>query len=179
VDEESQLFLRVDQPWGDYQARGQHRLSPLQMVDALLRSGVGLAGVNLELAVGYLPRGNASRDLLDVSRMIDSWSVLGVPLHATLACPSSCDDDDLADPDLEVDPRMWAEPCNEEGQAGWIDRVLELLLAKPSIAGVSLSSFSDGERHPYPHAGVMRADGAPKLALERIVAQRQSHKRRD
>ncbi len=179
VDEEAQLLIRVDQPWGDYQARGQHRLSPLQLVDALLRSGVGLAGVNLELAVGYLPRGSAHRDLLDISRLIDSWSVLGVPIHATLACPSSSDDDALAGPEWEVEPRMWARPIDKEGQAEWVDHVLELLLAKPSIAGVSLTHFDDGDPHLFPQAGLLPTDGTPKPALERIIAQRQRHKRRD
>ena len=179
VDEEAQLLIRVDQPWGDYQARGQHRLSPLQLVDALLRSGVGLAGVNLELAAGYLPRGSAYRDLLEISRLIDAWSVLGVPIHATLACPSSSDDDALAGSEWEVEPRMWAKPIDDEGQADWIDHVLELLLAKPSIAGVSLTHFSDGEPHLFPQAGLLRGDGIPKPALERIMAQRQRHKRRD
>ena len=179
VDEEAQLLIRVDQPWGDYQARGQHRLSPLQMVDALLRSGVGLAGVNLELAMGYLPRGSAHRDLLDISRLIDMWSVLGVPIHATLACPSNGDDDNLAGPEWEVEPRMWAKPIDEEGQADWIDHVLELLLAKPSVAGVSLTHFCDGDPHSFPQAGLLRADETPKPAIERIISQRQRHKRRD
>lgn len=179
VDEEAQLLIRVDQPWGDYQSRGQHRLSPMQLVDALLRSGVGLAGVNLELAMGFLPRGSACRDLLDISRLIDAWSVLGVPIHATLASPSSGDDDDLAGSEWEVEPRMWAKPIDEEGQAEWIDRVLELLLAKPSIAGVSFTHFTDGVPHQFPKAGLLCADGTPKPALERIIAQRQRHKRRD
>ncbi len=179
VDEEAQLLIRVDQPWGDYQARGQHRLSPLQLVDALLRSGVGLAGVNLELAMGYLPRGSAHRDLLDISRLIDTWSVLGVPVHATLACPSNDEDDPLAGAEWEVEPRMWARPIDEEGQADWIDHVLELLLAKPSVAGVSLTHFCDGDPHPFPQAGLLRADDTPKPAIERIINQRQRHKRRD
>lgn len=179
VDEEAQLLVRVDQPWGDYQARGQHRLSPLQLVDALLRSGVGLAGVNLELAVGYLPRGSAYRDLLEISRLIDTWSVLGIPVHATLACPSSSEDDDLSGSDWEVEPRMWAKPIDEDGQAEWVDRVLELLLAKPSVAGVSLTHFSDGDDHHFPFAGGLRPDGGPKPVLERIIAQRHRHKRRD
>lgn len=179
IDEEAQLIIRVDQPWGDYQARGQHRLSPLQFVDALHRSGVGLAGVNLELAMGYLPRGSARRDLMDISRLIDSWSVLNLPIHVTLACPSSGDDDPLSYPDWEVDSRLWPAECAEDNQAECVDRVMELLLAKPIVAGVFLSHFSDGDPHQFPFAGVMRADGTPKPALERIITQRQRHKRRE
>lgn len=179
VDEEGQLMIRVDQPWGDYQARGQHRLSPLQFVDALHRSGVGLTGVNLELAMGYLPRGSARRDLMDVSRMIDSWSILNLPLHVTLASPSSCEDDPLSHADWEVDPRLWPEDQAEGNQAEYLDQVIELLLAKPSVAGVFQTHFSDAERHQFPFAGMLRPDGTPKPALERIITQRQRHKRRD
>ena len=179
IDEEAQLVIRVDQPWGDYQARGQHRLSPLQFVDALHRSGVGLAGVNLEMAMGYLPRGSARRDLMDISRMIDAWSVLNLPIQITLACPSSIDDDPLSYPDCEVDARLWPEDCTEATQAECVDRVMELLLAKPTVSGVYLSHFSDGAPHQFPFAGVMHPDGTPKTALERIITQRQRHKGRE
>lgn len=179
IDEEAQLMIRVDQPWGDYQARGQHRLAPLQFVDALHRSGVGLAGVNLELALGYLPRGSARRDLMEISRLIDSWSVLNLPIHVTLACPSSAEDDPLSYPDCEVEPRLWSTDFAEDHQAQYLDRVMELLLAKPSVAGVFLTHFSDGTPHQFPFAGVLRPDGTPKPALERLIAQRQRHKRRD
>lgn len=179
IDEEAKLIIRVDQPWGDYQARGQHRLSPLQFVDALHRSGVGLAGINLEFAMGYLPRGSAGRDLIEISRLIDSWSVLQLPIQATLAYPSSCEDDALSFPDWEVDPRVWPTECAEGTQAAYLDRVLELLLAKPSVTGVYLTHFSDGEPHQFPFAGVLRGDGTPKPALEHIITQRQRHKRRD
>ena len=60
VDEESQFLIRIEQPWGTYQTRGQHRLAPVQFVDALLRCGVGLAGVNLEIAVGYGEHGSTT-----------------------------------------------------------------------------------------------------------------------
>lgn len=179
IDEEAQLIIRVDQPWGDYQARGQHRLSPLQFVDALHRSGVGLAGVNLELAMGYLPRGSARRDLMDISRLIDAWSVLNLPIHVTLACPSSCEDDPLSYPDCEVDAYLCQPEQAEGNQAQYLDRVMELLLAKPTVAGVFVSHFSDAVAHQFPFAGVLRSDGSPKPSLERIINQRQRHRRRD
>jgi len=169
VDEEAQLIVRVDQPWGEYQARGQHRLSPLQLVDALVRSGVGLAGVNLEIAVGYLPQGSPYRDVLDFSRLIDMWSVLGVPLFVTLAHPSSLGADPNATSDLHVDERAWPGECSEEGQAAWVGRYLPVLLAKPTVAGVSWCHFSDADPHDFPHAGLLQPDGAAKPALERLL----------
>lgn len=165
-DDDAQLFIRVDQPWGDYQARGQHRLSPFQFVDAIVRSNLGLAGVNLEINVGYRPQGCCSRDLLGFSRLIDHWSMLGIQLHVTLAFPSSDQPDETADSDLEVAGSVWREPCSEDAQAKWIATYLPLLIAKPSVTGVYWTHFSDGQRHRLPHAGLLRSDGTPKPGLE-------------
>ena len=177
VDEEAQLIVRIDQPWGDYQSRGQHRLSPLQVVDALCRSGVGLSGVNLELAMGYRPRGSAPRDLLECSRLIDTWTVLDIPIFVTLVCPSNASTDPFASPDVEVNPRAWASPGNESDQANWIELMLELLVAKPRVAGVFLPNFSDGTPHAYPHAGLVNSQGIAKPVADRIIRQQLHHRR--
>lgn len=174
VDEEAQLIIRVDQPWGEYQARGQHRLSPLQLVDAIIRSGVGLAGVNLEIAMGYSPRGTQFRGNLEFSRLIDQWSVLGVPLHLTLASPSSAGPDPLAHDDLEIEPSVWPEGCQEQSQAHWLQHLIPLLLAKPAVASVSWSTFSDGDPHEFPRSGLLSADGSAKAAMETFIDFRQS-----
>lgn len=175
VDEEAQLFIRVDQPWAEYQARGQHRLSPMQFADGLIRAGLGLSGINLEIAVGYAPRGSASRDLLDYSRLIDMWSVLGLPLHVTLAFPSAAGIDPLSNCDLEVEPSNWKYPWSEEAQAEWIDLYLPLLIAKPAVTGVFWNHLSDASPHIFPFAGLINAAGTPKPALQRIARHRQNY----
>jgi hypothetical protein len=178
VDEEAQLIVRVNQPWGDYHARGQHRLSPLQVIDALLRSGVGLSGVNLEVAMGYRGAGSAHRDLLECSRLIDTWTILDVPIYVTIGCPSNNIDDPLAFPAIQVNPRVWSGPSDETRQADWLERMLELLVAKPRVAGIFLPHFSDAAPHEFPHAGLLRADGSPKPATDRIADQRHAHRRK-
>lgn len=173
VDEESQIVIRVDQPWGAYQARGHHRLAPLQFVDALLRSGAGLSLVNLEISVGYRPRGESARDLLEFSRLIDLWAGLGVPLHITLAFPSGAGPDPHSHSDLEVEPNQWKLPWSEEAQAEWIDACLPVLLSKQSVVGVFWTHFSDVHPHEFPHAGLLRPDGTAKPALATLVTHRE------
>jgi hypothetical protein len=165
-DDDAQLFIRVDQPWGDYQARGHHRLSPFQFVDAIVRSNLGLAGVNLEINVGYRPQGCSSRDMLGFSRLIDHWSMLGIQLHVTLAFPSADQPDPHAEGELEVAGSVWREPCSEEAQAKWTASFVPLLMAKPAVTGVYWAHFSDAQRHRLPHAGLTKADGTPKPALQ-------------
>ena len=169
TDDENQLFIRVDQPWGAYQGKGSHRLSPFQFVDALLRSGIGLTGVNLEIAMGFQQIGAGFRDLLDLSRLIDLWSALGVPLYVTLAYPSSRDVDPKASTRIKVMGDQWRLPWSDESQAEWIDHALPLILAKQAVVGVFWSHLADGQPHHYPNAGFIRPDGTVKPSLAHFV----------
>lgn len=175
VDEEAQFFIRVDQPWAEYQARGQHRLSPLQFADGLIRAGLGLSGINLEIAVGYTPRGSAMRDLLEYSRLIDLWSSLSLPLHVTLAFPTRTGPDPKCISDLDVDAPQWRMGWTEESQAEWVDLYLPLLIAKPAVIGVFWNHLSDAHPHIFPHAGLINAEGQVKPALHRITRHRRAY----
>jgi Glycosyl hydrolase family 10 len=179
VDDEIQLLIRVEQPWGEYQARGQHRLSPLQFVDALLRSGIALSAVNLEIAVGYRPRGSSRRDLLDFSRLLDLWSCLGIPLHVTLAFPSTAEPDPQAKSDFEVDDVPGQSLWTERSQAEFVHVYLPMLMAKQPVVGIYWSHFSDAVAHDFPNAGLLRPDGSSKPALERILRYRREYWKRD
>jgi hypothetical protein len=175
VDDEIQVLVHIDQPWGEYQSRGMHRLSPFQFVDALLRSGIGLSAVNLEVAVGFRPRGSSPRDLVDLSRMLDNWAALGIPLYVTLACPSdSQSPDPLASAGIQAESDDAHEVWNEAAQAAWIDSVVPVLMAKQSVVGIFWTHFFDGAPHDYPHGGLLRPDGSPKPAFERLEAQRRA-----
>lgn len=168
VDEEAQLQIRIEQPWGAYQAAGEHRLSPIQFVDALLRCGVGLSGVNLEIAAGYNDQSALPRDLLDTSRLIDQWSMLEVPLSVTLAYPSTA----LPDPASTSDLTVRAESCSDAEQAKWIDKMVSLLMAKQSVVGIYWSHLSDKAPHEFPNAGLINADGTPKDGIQSFLKHR-------
>ncbi|MBI3865332.1 MAG: endo-1,4-beta-xylanase [Planctomycetia bacterium] len=175
VDPEAQFLIRIDQPWGEYQARGMHKLSPMHFADALVRAGMELAAINLEIGVGYTPIGSPSRDLIDFSRMIDQWSVLGLPLQVTLAFPSDTVHDEHQTTDFEVDAHSWKVPVSEDAQSRWIEDYLPLLLAKPSVLAVFWNHLSDAQPHRFPHAGLIRPDGVAKPAHAAIVHQRKLH----
>lgn len=175
VDEEIQLFVRVDQPWGEYQARGQHRLSPLQFVDALGRFGASLSGIELAINVGYHPGGSALRDAFEMSRLIDRWSSLGFPVHVSLAFPSAEKLDPRAASDREVDEHGWRTGWSEQGQVEWLDLHLPLLMAKPAVVGINWAHFSDAVPHEWPHAGLLRPDGTAKPALHHVIKYRRAY----
>lgn len=168
IDNEGQIFIRVDRPWGDYQKKGAHRLTPCHAVDALLRSGTGLSGINLELAVGYESQCNDARRLLRFSKLLDTWGSFGVPLYITLACPSASGTDPQATLKTKVDNTQWKGDWTEKLQSDWMDKFLPLLMAKQSINGIFWSHLNDSHSHRFPHAGLMENDKHPKAILEQI-----------
>lgn len=170
-DADSQFFIRIEQPWGEYQREGRHRLSPFQFVDAIIRSCMGLTGVSLDIAMGYNFGCSYQRDMLSVSRLIDYWSLLGVQIHVNLACPSSIIPDSLAMPGIAVDT-SWKEPWSQEAQAEWFEEIVPLLLAKPAVTGVFLQQFSDQVEHRFPHAGAISSQGREKPLLDAFRRQR-------
>lgn len=162
TDSDALYFIRVDRPWGEYQRGGEHRLSPFQFVDALVRSNLGLSGVTLEINAGYGPEGCFAHDMLSISKLIDNWSQLQLQIHVNVACPSSATPDPLADPRYSVRDGAWRARWDEETQADWLEQLVPLLLAKSAVTGVFLSQFGDGQPHRFPHAGLINARGEVK-----------------
>ncbi len=175
VDPEAQCLIRVDRPWAEYMTSGDWDLSPIYFADALARAELGLAGVNLEVNVGYMPGGSPLRDTLEVNRLLDLWSYLGLPLYLSLTFPTSDEDDPLAFERGRPVPKGSPEGWTPAAQRNWIERNLPLILAKRTVYGVFWNQLSDAEEHPFPHGGVFSAEGRPKPALAALGAMRKYH----
>lgn len=171
TDSDAQYFIRVDCPWGEYQRSGQHRLSPYQFVDALMRSNLGLNGVTLELNAGYGPSACLAREMLSISKLIDLWSHLQLQIHVNISCPSTTGPDPLADPAFTTVDGVWRNSWNEETQADWIEHIVPLLMAKSAVTGIYLSQFSDALPHRFPHGGLIDAQGNVKQMIEPLRYQ--------
>jgi hypothetical protein len=142
----------------------------MQFVDAIDRLGVGLSGIDLELSIGYFPNGSHHHDMLDMSKLIDKWSMLNLPLHLTLAFPS--DDTVVNERDKSisrVQASQWKTGWSEAAQAEWLELYLPLLLAKPAVTGVYWSQFRDQDACRFPHSGLVNQDGKAKPALDTVT----------
>ena len=172
IDPQTPAVLCFDQPWAEYMARQEPSLTPFEFADAMVRAGLGLTGIGLEFNFGYDPGGTFPRDLLAVSRLIDLWSLLGLPLHVILCVPSG------EGPDPAAQGRM--RPLAGAAQGGWseqhqqwaVERLVPLLLAKPAVQAIVWNELSDGLPHELPHGGVYAADGRAKPSLAAFAGVR-------
>jgi len=173
LDAQAAIVISFDQPWAEYLARHGDDFPPLHFADALLRADLGLTGLALEVNMGYSPGGTLPRDLLEFSRQIDFWALLGVPLHLILAVPSSS----LPDPLATRPAGTLGENWTPAAQQTWVGRYLPLFLAKTSVRGVFWNQIRDFEPHRFPHGGLFDLLRHPKPALRLLASLRQAHLR--
>jgi hypothetical protein len=170
-----ELSIGLAQPFGDYLAQRDRAHSPLAFADTLLRTGVKLAGLSLELLMGVDPRGSYCRPTLETSRVLDLYSFLGVPLQVTLGYPSDSRLDPLADRDQSLNTGCWRGGFAPASQADWASSFASLALCKPFVRQVIWSHADDGAPHQFPQTGVVDAQGNAKPVLERLAALRKEH----
>ena len=95
-DPKTPVVLTIDAPWSEYLGQKPDGISPLHFADAIIRADLGLSGLGLELNFNCWPGGSMPRDLVDISDLIDHWSVLGLPLLAHVAAPCNLQVDSMA-----------------------------------------------------------------------------------
>jgi hypothetical protein len=177
VDAKLELIVGLGQPWGEYMAVEDRTHSPFIFADTLMRAGFNLAALDLEIVMGVWPRGSYCRDLLETSRLIDLYSLLGVPLRITLGYPSSPDTDPHGDKELTIDAGYWEGGWSPEVQADWTAACTALAVCKPSVRGVQWVQWSDALPHQFPNCGVVDDRQVLKPALARLQAVRAQHLR--
>jgi hypothetical protein len=177
VDPTLELVVGVAQPWGEYLALADRNHSPFIFADHLIRSGLNLAALDVEVVMGVTPRGSYCRDRLELSRLLDLYALLGVPLQVTLGYPAAPAADPDADPDLRVGAGRWGGGHKPEAQADWATAFASLALCKPYVQGVAWVQASDQGPHQWPHCGLLDEQGKPRPALARLRELREVHLR--
>jgi hypothetical protein len=178
VDPSLELIIGIAQPWGEYMAGQDWTDSPFIFADTLIRSGINnLAALDLEVVMGVGGRGSYCRDVLEMSRLMDLYALLGVPLRLTLGYPAATTADASADPELPVSAGRWRDGFNPSTQADWANAFGSLAVCKPFVQSVQWVHLSDAQPHQFPHAGLVDAHGQARPALGRLRQLREQHLR--
>jgi hypothetical protein len=177
ADPQLDLIVGIAQPWGEYMTTAERNHSPFVFADTLIRSGLNLAALDLELVMGGLPRGSYCRDTLEVSRLLDLYALLGVPLQVTLGYPAAPGADARADGEAAVSGGRWRDGFTPEVQADWATAFAGLAICKPAVRSVQWVNLTDSAPHQFPHSGLADAQDKPRPVLKRLRELRRKHLR--
>jgi hypothetical protein len=171
LDPGTPTLVSFDRPWAEYMRERESDFPPLHFADALIRAGFGVEGLMLEINVGYSPGGTLPRHPLEFSRMLDTWSLFGLPLWLSLSAPSAYHEDPLAQRKVVLPPDSWSLAA----QQAWVARFVPLALAKPAVQGVFWNQLRDSQPHDFPHGGLFNDRRQAKPALRTLAAIRQTY----
>jgi hypothetical protein len=177
VDPHLEAVVTLAQPWGEYMARQERNHSPFAFADTLIRSGINLAALGLEVVMGASRRGSYTRDLLEMSRLLDFYALLGVPLQVTLGYPSALVEGNAGEDEADGGAGHWRGPITPEQQAKWIAAFVGLAMCKPAVRAVKWTHFADATAHVYPNCGLIDHDGVVKPGLGLLQVLRAAHLR--
>ncbi len=165
LDSRTPTVVSFDQPWSEYLADQTEDLAPLHYADALVRADLGVSGFGLDINAGFLPDGSGHRPTFEFGRLLDRWSIWGLPLMINLSTASNVSADPLAMKGMHVD----STTATVDSQRDWAASVLPLLLARSTVQVVFWNQLDDGVPHKFPHAGLFDAhqQAKPIVALMR------------
>jgi hypothetical protein len=170
LDPDRPRIISIDQPWAEYMGRRAADYPPLHLADALMRAGLDVSGIALEINLGLPPSATLPRTTLQMSRQLDLWSGVGLPIYLFVSAPGA------ASPDHHARRRQPAPgEWTTRSQQAWVARNVPLMLAKPFVGGVFWNQLADPEPHEFPHAGLVDARGRIKPSLRTLSTIRRTH----
>lgn len=166
-DERCPVLLTIDQPWSEYLRKAPNGISPLHFADALIRADLGLSGLALELNFDTWPGGSFLRDPIEINRLIDRWSMLGLPLMVILSSPT-----DNGNTSSTNRVSTWKSQYSN-GPLG-AETIVRLLLSKPSVHAVIWNSVADESEERFVGTGLWSKSGKAKPILGSIAKLRKT-----
>ena len=177
IDSNISVVLGIAQPWSEYMTKPPYEFSAWVYADTLLRAGLPFSGLELEMFFGSGPRVSYARDMLEISKQLDLFGLLGVPVQVAASFPASR----LPDANAERGDPMGAhgmhKECSSAGQADWAADFTSLALCKSFVSGVTWDHFSDAEPHRLANGGLVDSRGMIRPALDRLREFRDKHLR--
>lgn len=167
-------MISFDGPWCERLAWSVGGTHALQIADSLLRRGVSINMLGLEINLDYSPTGSLPREPLQWVELIDVWSQFGLPLIVLLRAPfdhspkASSDSQDF----VVNQPRGG---MTDAQRLNLLETVIPMLLARPALQGILWQQARDGDDARYPSAGLLDEQSRPKAPLHLLEKLRKQY----
>ncbi len=175
TDPETPAIISFDQPFGEYLRRPNRGIPAMKVAETLIRSGLGIAGVGLDIKLNYDQYGTMPRSAIDFSQNLDSWGSLGVPLLVQLSTPGAIDSDAHAIQNLSIVEDSATSETAGDSQLRDIRPLLQILLAKPYVHGIVWNGWADHAPHLLPNSGLVDQQHQPRPLQRHLAELRELH----
>ncbi len=157
-------LLEIPRPFGHEVAVRPGAVTPRALVDALVTDGIHIDCLMLQFVMGETSSGRLTRDLLEMSALLDAYRPLRKSIFVALGAPSSVGDSTAG---------YWRTTWSTSSQAAWASRMFSIAMSKPHVGMVLWESLMDGDASQPTH-GVLSGDRKAKPILQTLVSLRRS-----
>lgn len=172
----AKIVVEIAQPFGEHATTSPQSVSPLLYAELVMESGIQIDAFGIQLQFGDHAPGRSVRDLMQLSSILDMYSVFEKPLDVTAAGVPS-DHPPLKDD--EDDPGHWHKPWSGDLQAQWLTDAMTIALGKNYVRSFTWQALFDADQNTeMPAGGLITNDGKAKPALRRIGEGRKAMRSR-
>jgi hypothetical protein len=132
------------------------------IADSLLRHGVRLAALGLEIHLDYWPHGSLVRDPFQWIDLVDRWSQFGLPLFLFVCMPTGFTAGNAGEPGQRP---IFRDSLLPEQQSHYLRTVVGAMLARANIEAIVWRFWHD-DNPRFPFSGLVNGNGQPKPALQ-------------
>jgi hypothetical protein len=168
-------MITITHPFGEYHARAKASVPPMLYAEMVAQAGISFEAFALEIEMGVPTPGNFTRDLFQLSSMLDKFSTLGRPVFLTaVGAPGR------ASPDIggDLDPSQggrWRRPWDQQLQADWMEAVYQMAFSKPFIESIAWANLADLQPS-LPGGGLLDDVLRPKPSFQRLQLMREKYR---
>lgn len=197
-------LVEVTEPFGEYFSGHPRSVPPIVYAEMIAQSGFKLDLVGMNIQVGHHNRGQATRDFMQISSILDSLLYLdfpvivtgiGAPSHRPLRGEAKAPAEDEAKapagggespsssdsaPSKEAPDAAgyYREPWTPVRQAEWLRKALSIAVSKPFVESAVCHEFFDHPSAELPGGGLISSMGRPKPALTAVADLHRDLRRR-
>jgi hypothetical protein len=172
----AKTLVSITQPFGEYHAKQGVGVPPMLYAEMVAQAGVNFEAFGLEIEMGVPKPGNFTRDLFQLSCLLDKFSTLGRPVYITaVSAPGRNTSDSGDESNGKLDPSQggrWRKPWDQQVQAEWIEAFYKLAFSKPYVESVAWGNLADLS-HTIPGGGLLDDMLKPKPAYTKIQELRE------
>ncbi len=173
----ARTIISVKHPFGEYHYHSHPTVPPMLYAEMVAQSGIHFDAFSLEWLMGVPTRTQYTRDLFQLSSMLDRFSTLGKPVFLTgIGVPDRMTPDSTDSSGGAWDPSSagrWHEPWSPNQQAKWLEEFSRIALSKPYIENLCWANFADISP-TIPGGGLLNDMLQPKPALATVTALREA-----
>ncbi len=170
---ETPNLISFDFPWAERLASSVGGIHPLQIADTLLRQGLGVSFLGLDINLDYWPGGSVVRDPLQWIDMIDIWSQLGLPLVICFRIPTGSQMSPTKDPNRIVNEVR--SNLTDQVRLDLLETIVPMMIARQSVHGMIFQQWCDSDDLRFPNGGLVEDDGSQKAIVDVLTGLRERY----